>query len=51
MANWKIKVWEVGRGERPIETEHHGNLDREGVIKFFGLREPDVAKYEVTEIK
>jgi hypothetical protein len=50
MANWKVKVWEAGR-DRPVETEHHGNLDREGVIKFFGLREPDVVRYEVTEIK
>ena len=50
MANWKVKVWEAGR-DRLVETEHHGNLDREGVIKFFGLREPDVVRYEVTEIK
>ena len=50
MANWKVKVWEVGR-DRPIETEHHGDLNREQVIAFFGLREPDVVRYEVEEIK
>lgn len=49
MANWKVKIWEVGK-PNPIETEHHGSLDRKGVIEFFGLREPDVARYELTEI-
>ena len=51
MANWKVKIWEVGREELPIKTEYHGDLNRQQVIEFFGLHEPDVVHYEIEEIK
>lgn len=39
--HYKIITKEVGR-EHPIETEFVGDVDRAYLIKFFGLREPDV---------
>lgn len=50
MANWKVKLWEKGC-KHPLTTEHHGNLDRQGVIDFFGLKMQDIERYELTEIK
>lgn len=50
MKHYKIRIREVGRSN-VIVTEHHGNLDRAGVIEFFGLNQPDVEWYEITELK
>lgn len=48
--HWHVKIWEHGK-PKPIETEHHGYLDYQGVVKFFGLNDPDVDRYEITETK
>ena len=37
--------------ERPIETEFVGDVDRAYLIKFFGLREPDVEWFRIEEIQ
>lgn len=50
MANWKVTMWEKGC-KRPLTSEHHGNLNKQQVIDFYGLNAPDIEKYEVTEIK
>lgn len=49
MRHWKIIIKETGR-PKPIETQHHGNLDRQGVIDFFGLDNCDVEWYKIEEI-
>ena len=49
MKHWKITVKETGR-LKPIVTQHHGNLDRQGVIDFFGLNESDVEWYTIEEM-
>lgn len=49
MRHWKIIIKETGR-PKPIETQHHGNLDRHGVIDFFGLDNCDVEWYRIEEI-
>ena len=46
---FKIITKEVGR-EDPIETSFTGDVDREYLIKFFGLREPDVEWFKIEEI-
>lgn len=40
----RIKEW---NNPRIIETEHVGNLDKRGVIEFFGLEQPDVESYTI----
>lgn len=47
--HWKITVKETGR-PKPIVTQHHGNLDRQGVIDFFSLNESDVEWYTIEEM-
>lgn len=49
MKHWKITIKEIGR-PKPIVTEHHGNLDKQGLIDFFGLTESDVEWYKIEEI-
>lgn len=49
MKHWKITIKETGR-PKPIVTEHHGNLDEQGLIDFFGLTESDVEWYKIEEI-
>ena len=48
--HFKIITKEVGR-ERPIETEFVGDVDRAYLIKFFGLREPDVEWFRIEEVQ
>ena len=51
MADWRVKIWEVGHEDHPIESEHHGAFDsEEQVIDFYGLKNPDVSKYEIEQI-
>ena len=47
--HFKIITKEVGR-ENPIETEYIDDVDRAYLIKFFGLREPDVEWFRIEEI-
>ena len=44
--HFKIITKEVGR-DNPIETEYIGDVDRSYLIKFFGLREPDVEWFRI----
>lgn len=46
---WKVTVKEVGK-IIPITTEYHGVIDRDGVIKFFGLENDDVEWFKVEEL-
>ena len=48
--HFKIITKEVGR-DNPIETEYIGDVDRSYLIKFFGLREPDVEWFRIEEIQ
>lgn len=43
---WQIKYREVGK-DREGSTTHTGNLDRQGVIDFFGLEGDDIEWYDV----
>ena len=47
---FKIITKEVGR-DNPIETEYIGDVDRAYLIKFFGLREPDVEWFRIEEVQ
>ena len=48
--HFKIITKEVGR-DKPIETEFVGDVDRAYLIKFFGLREPDVEWFRIEEVQ
>ena len=48
--HFKIITKEVGR-DNPIETEYIGDVDRAYLIKFFGLREPDVEWFRFEEVQ
>ena len=48
--HFKIITKEVGR-DNPIETEFVGDVDRAYLIKFFGLREPDVEWFRIEEVQ
>ena len=37
--------------EHPIETEFVGDVDCAYLIKFFGLREPDVEWFRIEEVQ
>lgn len=30
-----------------VETEHIGNLDKQGIIDFYGLEQPDVESFTI----
>lgn len=47
--HWKIKIWEHGK-KKPIETTYSGCIDRKGLIDFYGLHNPDVDRYEITDL-
>ena len=49
MRKWKVEYKEVGR-DKIFETTHWGDLSKSEVVEFFGLDEPDVTWYRVTEI-
>lgn len=48
-----MKTWIIECKEKwcdhPIRTTHTGNFEREDIIKFFGLNEPDIEWYTVVE--
>lgn len=46
---FKIITKEVGR-EKPIETHFTGDVDKNYLIEFFGLREPDVEWFKIQQI-
>ena len=50
----EIKTFEVVVKEKlndhPIKTSHTGVCEREDVIDFYGLREPDVEWFTIKEI-
>ena len=48
--HFKIITKEVGR-DKPIETEYIGDVNRAYLIKFFGLREPDVEWFRIEEVQ
>jgi hypothetical protein len=50
MRIWKVLFKETVN-DRVCEIKHIGELDKEGVIDFFGLDGDDVTWYEVTEVK
>ena len=48
MRKWTIKFKEYGKNH--IGTCYHsGNLSRKEVIEFFGLNDPDIEWYKITE--
>ena len=48
MRTWIIECKEKWC-DHPIRTTHTGNFEREDIIKFFGLNEPDIEWYTVVE--
>jgi hypothetical protein len=48
MRTWIIECKEKWC-DHPIRTTHVGNLEREDIIKFFGLNEPDIEWYTIEE--
>lgn len=49
MRHWKVKIKEKAM-KHPFTSILHGNNDRDDVIKFYGLDEPDVEWYEMEEV-
>ncbi len=47
--HWKIRLKERTAGHI-LTPEYIGYSDREEVIKFFGLENPDVEWYEIEEV-
>ena len=48
--HFKIRVKERTTGQI-VTPEYVGYKTREQVIKFFGLKEPDIEWYEITEVE
>lgn len=46
--HFKVTITETSG--QVVKPEIIGNYDREDVIKFFGLREPDVLDYKIEEV-
>lgn len=46
---WKVRFQELGN-KKICETKHTGPQDYDYVVKHFGLEDPGVIWYEVTEI-
>ena len=49
MRHWIITTKER-KQPHPIRTEHHGDLDKDGIIEFFGLHFSDVEWYRIEEV-
>lgn len=47
---WVVTIKEV-MCEKPITTTYRGEIDYEGVKKFFGCDQPDVEWYKIVEKK
>lgn len=48
-GHYEITIKETGR-EKPVSTEYHGFINHEGLVSFFGLKEPDVEWYDIRKI-
>ena len=48
MRTWKVTIKEE-MCDKPITTTYRGDLDYEGVKKFFGCDQPDVEWYKIEE--
>ena len=48
-GHYEITIKETYR-EKPVSTEYHGFINHEGLVSFFGLKEPDVEWYNIREI-
>jgi hypothetical protein len=47
--HWKVEAKEKF-SDNILKPELHGYYSREDVIKFFGLDQPDIEWYNITEI-
>lgn len=45
---WKVTIKEVGNST-PLVTKYYGTLDRQGIIDFYGLNNPDVEWYRIEQ--
>lgn len=50
MRKFRVKIWEVGKST-PIVTEYSGDVTQKEVEDFFGCNQPDVAKYEIKQLR
>jgi hypothetical protein len=48
MKVWRVRLKEVG-SDSILEPSLYGDFDRDYVIRWFGLDQPDVEWYELTE--
>ena len=48
MITYKITIKEKG-SEEPLVTYYGGDINIDGLIAFFGLKEPDVEWYTIEE--
>ena len=51
MTTWKIEYIDIKSCGKKLTTYHRGNLNKDEIIAFFGLNEPDVIWYKITEHK
>ena len=49
MKQYKITMKEVGT-ERPLESFYYGDVSREYLIDFYGLKQPDIEWYNIEEV-
>lgn len=49
MKQYKITMKEVGT-ERPLESFYSGDVSREYLIDFYGLKQPDIEWYNIEEV-
>ena len=47
---WRCEIKEVGR-DKPVVSELWGAYDENDCVKWWGLKNPDVEWYKLTEIK
>lgn len=48
MKTWEITIKEVGNPHL-LHPSYTGDVDRDFIIEFFGLNEPDVEWYKIEE--
>lgn len=48
--HYRITTKEVGR-ESPVITDFHGDVDRDYLIGFFGLKEDDVEWFRIEDVQ
>lgn len=47
--HYRVTIKEIGK-DGVLTPQFHGEIDRAGLIKFFGLNEPDVEWYKIEEL-